>query len=119
MGIRAGYTHIHFGALRLVLSYHGKKGLPVTARIALLDTRFLAYQHASIRTIETTLNAGTVFVTLFPNFNMSLYNPYLLTALKVQIQMVGAPQVSNALIATLHYQLVYRIQNHALHLAIP
>ncbi|KAL0455491.1 UNVERIFIED_CONTAM: polyprotein [Sesamum latifolium] len=53
-----GYTHLHLGAVRLVLSYHGRKGLPVTARIALLDTRFLEYEHAVIGTVLTTLNAG-------------------------------------------------------------
>ncbi|CDP16520.1 unnamed protein product [Coffea canephora] len=114
-----GYTHIHFGAIRISLSFHGRKGLPVVARIALLDTRFKQYQHACIATTETTLNAGTVFVTLFPNFNMSLVDPHLLEALKVQVQIIGAEQVSDAIAATLHDQMVYRVQNHALDLAIP
>lgn len=34
-------------------------------------------------------------------------------------QIVDASQVSSALIATLHYQIVYIIQNHALDLSIP
>ncbi|GJZ86840.1 hypothetical protein Tco_0658450 [Tanacetum coccineum] len=34
-----GYTHIHFGAIRLALTFHGRKGLPAYSRIALLDTR--------------------------------------------------------------------------------
>ena len=37
---REGYTHLHLGGIRLILTLHGQKGLPVTARIALLDTRF-------------------------------------------------------------------------------
>ncbi|CDP20491.1 unnamed protein product [Coffea canephora] len=114
-----GYSHIHFGAIRISLSFHGRKGLPIVARIALLDTRFKQYQHACIATTETTLNAGTVFVTLFPNFNMSLADPHLLEALKVQVQIIGAEQVSDSIAATLHYQMVYRVQNHALDLAIP
>ncbi|KAH9686156.1 hypothetical protein KPL70_014259 [Citrus sinensis] len=36
---REGYTHLHLGGVRLILTLHGRKGLPVTARIALLDTR--------------------------------------------------------------------------------
>ncbi|CDP19458.1 unnamed protein product [Coffea canephora] len=114
-----GYTHIHFGAIRISLSFHGRKGLPVVARVALLDTRFRQYQHTCIATTETTLNAGTVFVTLFPNFNMSLADLHLLDALKVQLQIIGAEQVSDAIAATLHYQMVYRVQNHALNLTIP
>ncbi|KAL0289622.1 UNVERIFIED_CONTAM: polyprotein [Sesamum radiatum] len=55
-----GYTHLHLGAVRLVLSYHGRKGLPVTARIALLDTRFLEYEHTVIGTVLSTLNAGSI-----------------------------------------------------------
>ncbi|PKI50937.1 hypothetical protein CRG98_028667 [Punica granatum] len=117
--ISQGNTHIHFGAIRLALSYHGRKGLPVVARMALLDTRFLEYQHACKGTIETTLNAGTVFVTLFPNFNMAFSDPQLLTALKVQLQITGAPQVQDSVAATFHYQMFYRVQNHALDLSLP
>ncbi|KAH9734711.1 hypothetical protein KPL71_017470 [Citrus sinensis] len=36
---RKGYTHLHLGGVRLILTLHGRKGLPVTTRIALLDTR--------------------------------------------------------------------------------
>lgn len=89
-----GYTHIHFGAVRMALTFHGRKGLLVVARIALVDTRFKKYQHAYIATVETTLNAGTVFVTLFPNFNMFLFGPYILNALKAQIQIQGVDSAS-------------------------
>ena len=37
--IAQGYTHIHFGAIRLTLAYHARKGLPINALIGLLDTR--------------------------------------------------------------------------------
>ena len=47
----------------------------------------MEYQNAVIGTIQTTLNAGTIFVTLFPNFNMSLKDPHLCDALKVQVQI--------------------------------
>ena len=89
------------------------------ARIALFDTRFTKYQHTCIAIVETTLNVGTVFVTLFSNFNMSLSDPHLLDALKVQVQIIGADQMTDAIAATLHYQMVYRIQNHILDLTIP
>ena len=55
---REGYTHLHLGGVRLILTLHGRKGLPATARIALLDTRFKQYQHAIIGTVLTTLHAG-------------------------------------------------------------
>ncbi|KAK5842484.1 hypothetical protein PVK06_004848 [Gossypium arboreum] len=80
--IQAGYSHIHFGAVRLALNYHGTKGKLVVAKIALLDSRYLEYQHACIATIEATLNLGLVMVTLFPNFKMALVDPNLLEALK-------------------------------------
>lgn len=81
-------TRIHlypFGAIRLAFSYHGQKGLPVTARLALLDTRYLKYPYACIGSLKTTLNAGTVIVTFYPNFNISLQDPRLLSFLKVQL----------------------------------
>ena len=77
------------------------------------------YQDASIATIETTLNAGTVVVTLFPNFNVSLKDNHLLDALKVQVQIIGVEQDPKSIGATLHYQMAYRLQDHALDLALP
>ena len=50
---------------------------------------------------------------------MSLKDPYLNTALKVQVQITGAPQVSTTYTATLHHQMVYRVQNHAFDIAVP
>ena len=113
---REGYTHLHLGGVRLILTLHGRKGLPVIARIALLDTRFKQYQHAVIGTMLTILHAGSVLLTFYPNFNMSLEDPNLPTTLKVQIQLQGAEQISTSKMATLHHQIVYRLQNHALDL---
>ncbi|KAI9109987.1 hypothetical protein K1719_019028 [Acacia pycnantha] len=83
-----GYTHLHFGAIRLVLTLHGRKGLPVTAKVALLDS-----------TYKKTL-PGCLKV-------------------QVQIQITGAEQDSQAIMATLHHQIVYRLQNHALDISLP
>ncbi|KAH9657988.1 hypothetical protein KPL70_023307 [Citrus sinensis] len=116
---REGYTHLHLGGVRLILTLHGRKGLPVTARIALLDTRFKEYQHAVVGTVLTTLYAGSVLLTFYPNFNLSLEDPNLPTTLKVQIQLQGAEQTPTSKIATLHHQIVYRLQNHALDLPTP
>ena len=93
----------------MTLTFHGRKGLPVVSRISFLDSRFLEYQNALIGTIQTTLNAGTIFVTLFPNFNMSLKDPHFCDALKVQFQITEAFQVQDTFAATLHYQLAYRL----------
>ncbi|KAH9668368.1 hypothetical protein KPL70_021387 [Citrus sinensis] len=116
---REGYTHLHLGGVRLILTLHGRKGLPITARIALLDTRFKQYQHAVIGTVLTTLHASSVLLTFYPNFNLSLEDPNLPTTIKVQIQVQGAKQTPTSKIATLHHQIVYRLQNHALDLPTP
>ncbi|XP_023641348.1 uncharacterized protein LOC111831449 [Capsella rubella] len=114
-----GYTHLHYGAIRLALTLHGRKGLPVVARVALLDTRYREYQHACIATIQTTLNVGTVFVTLFPNFNVALEDPQICQNMQIQLQITGAPQIGNTYAATLHHQMAYRVQNHAMDLSLP
>ncbi|KAH9716966.1 hypothetical protein KPL71_021652 [Citrus sinensis] len=116
---REGYTHLHLRGIRLILTLHGRKGLPVTARITMLDTQFKRYQDVVIGTVLTTLHAGSVLLTFYPNFNLSLQDTNLPTALKVQVQIQGAEQISSAKIATLHHQLVYRLQNHALDLPTP
>ncbi|KAH9792435.1 hypothetical protein KPL71_004118 [Citrus sinensis] len=85
----------------------------------MLDIRFKQYQDAVIGTVLTTLHAGSVLLTFYSNFNLSLQDTNLPTALKVQVQIQGAEQIFSAKIATLHHQLVYRLQNHALDLPTP
>ena len=106
------YVALHLGAFRLMLTLHGRKGLPATARITLLDSIYQQYEQAVIGTVLTTLNAGSAVLTIFPNFNIQLKNPTLSNRFKVQVQLVGAPQDEAALSATLHHQIVYRIQDH-------
>jgi hypothetical protein len=72
-----GYTHIHFGAVRIILSYQGRKCLPITARLALLDSRYLKYSQAMLGTCLTTLNAGSAVLTIYPNYTVSLNDPNL------------------------------------------
>ena len=86
--------------------------------MALLDSRFLEYQHAVIGTVQTTLNAETVFITFFLNFNIPLKDPHLCDAFKVHVQITRASQAQDTYAATLHYQLAYRLQNHAFDVAI-
>lgn len=86
---KEGYTHLHLGAVRLLLSYNGRIGLPITARIALLDTRYLHYEHVVIGMVLTTLNSGSVVITFFPNFALSLRDTSLESAFKVQVQISG------------------------------
>ena len=50
---------------------------------------------------------------------MSLKDPHLCDALKVQVQITRASQVQDTFVATLHYQLAYRLQNHAFDMAVP
>ncbi|RDX67922.1 hypothetical protein CR513_53147, partial [Mucuna pruriens] len=113
-----GYTHLHYGAIRLILSLHGRRGLPVSARVSLLDSSYLHYENAVIGTVLTTLHAGSVTLTIFPNYNVSLRNPTISHRLKVQVQIIGADQVAEALFATLHHQFIYRLQDHTINLSL-
>ncbi|XLU75845.1 hypothetical protein S245_034898, partial [Arachis hypogaea] len=65
-----GYTHLHLGAVRLILTLHGKGFLPVSAKVALLDSTFKEYQHALVGALVTTLSNGSVILTSTPNFTM-------------------------------------------------
>ena len=49
---------------------------------------------------------------------MSLKDYNLCDAFKVQVQIIGASQVHDTFAATLHYQLAYRLQNHAFDMAV-
>ena len=68
--LKEGYTHFHWEVFRMMLTYNGRKGCPVTARLALFNTRVLKYQYAVICTVITTLNANTIMLIVFPNFFM-------------------------------------------------
>lgn len=107
--ISQSYTHIHLGAVKIALTFHGRKGLPVASHLALLDTRFTKYQHAVIGTIQTTLNVDIVFITLYPNFNIPLTNPHAFNALAIQVQITGAPQVATSYATTIHHQVAFKI----------
>lgn len=77
--------------------------------MTLRETHFQQCSHARITTVKTILNVGIVFVALFPKLNMRLDDPFIYNNLKVQLQIVGAPQVVRAYIATLHYQMTYKV----------
>ena len=72
-----------------------------------------------IETVLTTLHAGSVVLTIFPNYNVNLRDPTLPQRMKIQIQIIGAEQVSEAHSATLHHQIIYRLHNHAVNLSMP
>ena len=78
-----GYTRLHYGAIRLVLSLHGRRGLLVTARVSLLDSNYIHYENAMIRTKLTSLHVGSIVLTIFPNSNISLKDPTLPQRMKV------------------------------------
>ena len=109
-----GYTALHFGAVKLILSLHGRKNQPVFCKIALLDSSYLHYENVVIGTVLTSLHAGSVVLTIFPNYNVSLNDSTLSTRLKVQVQITRSDQVPEALSATLHHQIIYRLQNHSI-----
>ncbi|KAM7510366.1 hypothetical protein LguiB_009241 [Lonicera macranthoides] len=119
LALSQGYTHMHFGAIRFAVTFHGRKGLQAVARIALVDSRLTNYQQAILGNVQATLNAGTMFFTLYPNFNIPLSDPFICSALKIQVQITGVSMVPGTAAATIHQQMVYRVQNHSYDLCIP
>ncbi|KAK2655149.1 hypothetical protein Ddye_008201 [Dipteronia dyeriana] len=83
--IKEGYSHLHIGAIRIILTLHGRKGLPVTARVALLNTIYKQYEHAIIGTCLSTFHAGSISLTYYPNFNIHLKDQNLHNCLKIQL----------------------------------
>ncbi|OMO70106.1 hypothetical protein CCACVL1_19103 [Corchorus capsularis] len=112
--ITQGYSYIHVGAIRLGLTFHVRKGVPLATRIALHDSRHKEYQHSCLGMVETTLNSGTIVATFYPNYTMFLQDKTMATAFQVQLQIVGASMDPGLVQATLHYQMAYKVQNHAL-----
>lgn len=106
---------IHFEAIKLALSYHSRKGLPVVARLALLDTRYLEYSYSCIESLETILNTSTVILTFYPKFHVSS---------KFTIVVLSQGTIVNyrCAISLEHssgHSSIYRVQNYASDLALP
>ncbi|KAK3230312.1 hypothetical protein Dsin_002193 [Dipteronia sinensis] len=80
--IKEGYSHLHIGAVQIILTLHDRKELPVTARIALLNTVYKDYKQANIGTCLSTLHAGSISLTYYPNFNIPLRIAICTTASK-------------------------------------
>ncbi|MED6107564.1 hypothetical protein PIB30_015313 [Stylosanthes scabra] len=114
-----GFTHLHLGAIRFILTLHARRSLPISAKIALLDITFKEYQHALIGTLITTLANGSVVLTISPSFTMRLSDPTVSQRIKIHVQLIGAIQDPQAEIATLHHQVLYKVQDHALDLPLP
>lgn len=55
--LKEGYTHIHFGAVKIVLATHGRYKLPTTIKLALLNSTFLRYELTIIGT-QTSKPSG-------------------------------------------------------------
>ncbi|KAF3680850.1 hypothetical protein FXO37_03137 [Capsicum annuum] len=113
---RLGFTHLHIGVARIGLTYQERKGWPVVEHLSLLDTRFIKNHHANLSTSKILLDDGIVFVTMFSDFNIPLADPYLMKAMKVQVQILDAQQDRVANQETLHCQIAWRVQNHDMNL---
>lgn len=85
-------------------------------KMALLNTTCVKYEHAVIGTLASTLNMGSMVLMFFPNFNVLLKDPNFSNLLKLQLQITGIEQIATAISASLHHQLVYRLQNHSVNL---
>ncbi|KAK2645075.1 hypothetical protein Ddye_020270 [Dipteronia dyeriana] len=96
-----------------------KINIIVTAKITLLNTIYKEYEHAVIGTCISTLHAGSISLTYYPNFNIPLRDQNLHNRLKVQLQVLRAPMMPNSYMAALFHQIAYRLQDHALDLPIP
>lgn len=59
---KQGYSHFHFGAIRLALLQYGCKDLLMVAKMAFFDSQYREYQHAYISTLKMILNGVIVFL---------------------------------------------------------
>lgn len=86
--------------------------------MSLLNITCMINEHAVIGSTIVTLNSGSVLLTFYPNFNMPLRDPNLSSAFQIQIQIEGAPHIGTAFAGTIHHQLIYRVQDHAVNLCL-
>ncbi|MED6173751.1 hypothetical protein PIB30_062594 [Stylosanthes scabra] len=69
--------------------------------------------------VITLTNGSVILLTISPDFTMRLTDPTLSQRIKIQVQLIGATQDAAAEQATLHHQVLYGVQDHALDLKLP
>ncbi|KAK3225263.1 hypothetical protein Dsin_005125 [Dipteronia sinensis] len=72
----------------------------------------------SLETCLSTLHTGSISLTYYPNFNILLRDNNLHNCLKIQLQLMCITMPPDSYMATLHHQIAYRLQDHALDLPI-
>ncbi|KAF1867899.1 hypothetical protein Lal_00012795 [Lupinus albus] len=92
----------------LELSLYGRKGLPNTTSIPLLNSSYSHYDVGICIVLDIVI-VGSVVLTIFLNFNVILKHHTFSTSLKVHVQLTGAEQVLETLSTTLHHQIIYRL----------
>ncbi|KAF3449590.1 hypothetical protein FNV43_RR10319 [Rhamnella rubrinervis] len=73
--LREGYALLHFGAVRVVLSFHYHLGLPTMVKMALLNSTFVQYEQVAI----------DIALTFNPDFDA---NHTEINKLKKQLQLI-------------------------------
>lgn len=89
------------------------------AKIGIVDTNCTEYAKALTGVVVTSLNVGTTMFTVFLDFNANLANPFTSQRLHVQVHLKDHNQRLRAIVATLHYQMVYKLQDRACDLHLP
>ena len=109
--MKAKYNFLHLGYLHVIVTPLFRKALPVTGLIAVLDGRHKRLEDAMISAVQSPLSNGAITFTLFPNYNISISDPYFLEALTMKVKTEGLHLKNQAGHLQISYHLICRLVN--------
>ena len=86
-------------------------GLNSSCFLSLVDTRHHNIADARIGILEGSLNKGMVYTYVYPNFKMSLLDPYIATALRLYVQVQGLDMKPSSNFAAIHIRSMCYLVN--------
>ena len=105
--LKTGHNFIHLGFIQVGIKPLTQQDKNTFVLLCLRDARFLDYNDSLMGMMETGLHRGPVHFNCFPDFTLSLRDPYILDVLTLNIQLNGS--FTNMKEKVHNIALIYRI----------
>lgn len=76
--MNVGYKFLHLGCVQTLIFPLFRRGLNAFVLACLMDSRHIEFVDALIGVMQAPLHDGPIYLTVYPNFAVSLSNPHIL-----------------------------------------
>ena len=90
---KKGFNFLHIGLIQVGIKPIVREGLNSSVHMAFRDTRHLNFDHSLSGVVQSSLSSGPAHFDYFPNFTVSLHDPYVLKAPTLNIKTSGTSMI--------------------------